>query len=65
LIVVPGLIIVVAAAIVSVAGVVGNDGGAHALGHGFSVLGYHVTGNPMSCEQLHLARHTGRNGKHP
>jgi hypothetical protein len=48
-----------------VAGVVGNDGGAHALGHGFSVLGYHVTGNPMSCEQLHLARHTGRNGKHP
>ena len=59
------VIIVVAAPMVGVAGVVGNDGGAHAFSHGFSVLGYHVTGYPMSCEQLPLARDTGRNGKHP
>jgi hypothetical protein len=40
-----GLIIVVAAAIVGVAGVVGNGGSAHGPAHGFSVLGYHVTGS--------------------
>jgi Sec-independent protein translocase protein TatA len=45
MIVILGLIIVVAAAIVGVAGVLGNGGSAHALTHGFSVLGYHVTGS--------------------
>ena len=45
MIVILGLIIVVAVAIVGVAGVLGNAGSAHALTHGFSVLGYHVTGS--------------------
>jgi hypothetical protein len=45
MIVILGLVIVVAAVIVGVAGVLGNGGSAHALTHGFSVLGYHVTGS--------------------
>jgi len=45
MIVLLGLIIVVAALVVGVAGVPGNAGSAHALTHGFSVLGYHVTGS--------------------
>ena len=45
MIVILGLIIVVAAVVVGVAGVLGNAGSAHALTHGFSVLGYHVTGS--------------------
>ena len=40
-----GLIILVAALIVGVAGVLTNSGGAHALTSGFSVFGYHVTGS--------------------
>ena len=39
-----GLILLVAAVIVAVAGVLGNAGAEHALTHGFSVFGYHVTG---------------------
>ncbi|HUZ53995.1 MAG TPA: hypothetical protein VMU94_15905 [Streptosporangiaceae bacterium] len=39
-----GLIVLVAALVVGVAGVLGNGGTAHALTH-FSVLGYHVTGS--------------------
>jgi hypothetical protein len=39
------LIILVAAAVVGVAGVLHNAGSAHALTHGFSVFGYHVTGS--------------------
>ncbi len=39
-----GLIILVAALIVGVAGVLGN-GSTHQAGHEFSVLGYHVTGS--------------------
>ena len=42
-----GLIILVAALIVGVAGVIENSGSAHAIGH-FSVLGYHVTGSAGS-----------------
>jgi hypothetical protein len=42
MIVILGLIVVVAAVVVGVAGVLGN---AHGLAHGFSVLGYHVTGS--------------------
>jgi Sec-independent protein translocase protein TatA len=45
MIVILALIIVVAVAIVGVAGVLGNGGSEHALTHGFSVLGYHVTGS--------------------
>ena len=45
MIVILGLIILVAAVIVGVAGVLGNGGSAHALTHGFSVFGYHVTGS--------------------
>ena len=44
MIIIIGLIIVVAAVVVGVAGVLGN-GGTHGLAHGFSVLGYHVTGS--------------------
>ena len=43
--VVLGLIILVAAVVVGVAGVFNNVGSGHALTHGFSVLGYHVTGS--------------------
>ena len=45
MIVVLGLIILVAALVVGVAGVLSNAGSAHALTHGFAVLGYHVTGS--------------------
>jgi hypothetical protein len=44
MILIVGLIIVVAALIVGVAGVLGNGGSAHAVAH-FSVLGYHLTGS--------------------
>ena len=44
MIVILGLIILVAAVAVGVAGVLGN-GDAHGPAHGFSVLGYHVTGS--------------------
>jgi hypothetical protein len=44
MIIILGLIILVAAAVVGVAGVLGNSGSSHALSH-FSVLGYHVTGS--------------------
>jgi hypothetical protein len=45
MILVLGLVLLVAAVVAGVAGVLTNDGSAHALGpHGFSVLGYHVTG---------------------
>jgi hypothetical protein len=42
MIIILGLIILVAAVVVGVAGVLGN-GNTHGLAHGFSVLGYHVT----------------------
>jgi hypothetical protein len=44
MIIVLGLIILVAALVVGVAGVLGNGGTAHAVAH-FSVLGYHLTGS--------------------
>lgn len=40
-----GLVLLVVAVIVAVAGVLGNAGTAHAFTHGFSVFGYHVTGS--------------------
>src|SRR5512143_2983869 len=45
MLVVLGLIILVAAVVVGVAGVFNNVGSGHALTHGFSVFGYHVTGS--------------------
>lgn len=45
MIVVVGLIILIAAVVVGVAGVLANAGSGHALTHGFAVFGYHVTGS--------------------
>lgn len=45
MIIVLGLIILIAAVVVGVAGVLGNASDANALTHGFSVFGYHVTGS--------------------
>jgi len=44
MIVILGLVILVAAVVVGVAGVLGNGGHAHAVTH-FAVFGYHVTGS--------------------
>ena len=44
MIIILGLVILVAALIVGVAGVLGNGGSGHAVSH-FSVLGYHLTGS--------------------
>ena len=48
MIVIFGLIVLVAAVVVGVAGVLGNGGSGHALTHGFAVFGYHVTGSTGS-----------------
>ncbi|MFF9322106.1 hypothetical protein ACF1BP_30945 [Streptomyces sp. NPDC014735] len=40
-----GLIILIAAVVVAVAGIFVNGGSAHQLTNGFSVFGYHVTGS--------------------
>src|ERR1022692_4582629 len=45
MIVILGLVILVAAIVVGLAGVLTNGGSAHALTHNFTVLGYHVTGS--------------------
>lgn len=45
MIVVLGLVVFVAAVVISVAGILTNGGYAHLLAHGFSVFGYHVTGS--------------------
>lgn len=45
MIIILGLIILVAAVVVGVAGVLTNADSAHALTHGFAVFGYHVTGS--------------------
>ncbi|MFI1067486.1 hypothetical protein [Streptomyces spororaveus] len=43
-----GLIILIAAIIVGLAGVFGNTGAGHDLGGDFSIFGYHVTGSTGS-----------------
>jgi hypothetical protein len=48
MIIILGLVVLIAAVVVGVAGVLGNDGSGHALTHGFAVLGYHVTGSTGS-----------------
>ena len=45
MIIILGLIILIAAVVIGVAGVLGNHGVSHALVHPFAVLGYHVTGS--------------------
>ena len=45
MIIVIGLIILVAALVAGVVGVLGNGGSAHALTHPFAIFGYHVTGS--------------------
>jgi hypothetical protein len=45
MIIILGLVILVAAVIAGVAGVLANSGSDHALTHGFAVFGYHVTGS--------------------
>lgn len=45
MIIVLGLLILVAALVVALAGVLTNAGSGHALAHGFTVFGYHVTGS--------------------
>ena len=45
MIIIIGLVILVAAVVAGVAGVLSNSGGGHALTHPFSVFGYHVTGS--------------------
>jgi uncharacterized membrane protein YciS (DUF1049 family) len=44
-IIILGLVILVAAVVVGVAGVLSNGGSTHALTHEFAVFGYHVTGS--------------------
>jgi hypothetical protein len=45
MIIILGLVVLIAAVVVAVAGVLGNLGIGHALVHPFAVLGYHVTGS--------------------
>src|ERR1700686_320550 len=45
MIVILGLVILVAAVVAGVAGVLTNGGSGHVLPHGFAVFGYHVTGS--------------------
>ena len=45
MIIILGLVVLIAAVVIGVAGVLGNRGIDHALTHPFAVLGYHVTGS--------------------
>ena len=45
MIIIVGLVILIAAVVAGVAGVLANSGSGHALTHGFAVFGYHVTGS--------------------
>lgn len=45
MIIILGLVILVAAVVAGVAGVLSNSGSGHELTHPFAVLGYHVTGS--------------------
>ena len=45
MIIIIGLVILVAAVVAGVGGVLANSGSGHALTHGFAVFGYHVTGS--------------------
>jgi hypothetical protein len=45
MIVIVGLVILIAAVVAGVAGILSNSGSAHALTHSFTVLGYHFSGS--------------------
>jgi len=45
MIIILGLIVLIAAVVIGVAGVLGNGGSGHALTNAFTVFGYHVTGS--------------------
>ena len=45
MIIIIGLVILVVAVVVGVAGVLSNSGSGHALTHPFALFGYHVTGS--------------------
>jgi hypothetical protein len=45
MIIIVGLVILIAAVVLAVAGVLTNAGSGHALSHNFAVFGYHVTGS--------------------
>ena len=45
MIIILGLVVLVAAVVIGVAGVLVNHGSDHALVHPFAVFGYHVTGS--------------------
>jgi hypothetical protein len=45
MIIIIGLVFLIAAVVVGVAGVLSNGGSGHALTHPFAVFGYHVTGS--------------------
>jgi hypothetical protein len=45
MIIILGLVVVIAAVVIGVAGVLGNAGSGHALADPFAVFGYHVTGS--------------------
>ena len=45
MVIILGLVILVAAVVAGVGGVLANSGSGHALTHGFAVFGYHVTGS--------------------
>jgi len=45
MIIIIGLVILIAAVVAGVAGVLSNSGSGHALTHPFAVFGYHVTGS--------------------
>ena len=45
MIIIIGLVILIAAVVAGLAGVLSNSGSGHALAHPFAVLGYHVTGS--------------------
>jgi hypothetical protein len=45
MIIIIGLVILIAAVVAAVAGVLSNGGSGHALTHPFAVFGYHVTGS--------------------
>ena len=45
MIIILGLVILLAAVIVGLAGIFSNSGSGHVLTHGFAVFGYHVTGS--------------------
>jgi hypothetical protein len=45
MIIILGIIVLIAAVVIGVVDVLGNDGSGHALVHSFAVFGYHVTGS--------------------